>query len=854
MRSSSSASTTTTTTTNNKAVNPLLTFEHKRDAYGFAVRPQHVQRYREYANIYKEEEEERSDRWNDFLERQAESTQLAVNGVSSDEGKKVSHTEGAEDDNGEVQKAEGDELCEKKSDSGDLSENDSEKEKVQSAPEKRVHQIQIWTEIRPSLRAIEDMMSARVKKKGGLSKHEQENGRGKPINPTEDGKLPKGASEEDSEDEFYDAERSDPVQDSPTTDNASTTTAGAAADTAPIESSFPKEELEVLVRGGVPMALRGELWQAFVGVKTRRVDKYYQDLLANETNSGNNTEQQSLLSDSKGPTTDSIGGPEKWKGQIEKDLPRTFPGHPALDDDGRNALRRLLTAYARHNPSVGYCQAMNFFAALLLLLMPEENAFWALMGIIDDYFDGYYSEEMIESQVDQLVFEELVRERFPKLVNHLDYLGVQVAWVTGPWFLSIFMNMLPWESVLRVWDVLLFEGNRVMLFRTALALMELYGPALVTTKDAGDAVTLLQSLAGSTFDSSQLVLTACMGYQNVNEKRLHELREKHRPAVIAAVEERSKGLQAWRDSQGLASKLYNFKHDPKSMLMETNKTGRLVDSQANGELSRSASGSTNADEVLISLTGDAELDAVPDLQEQVVWLKVELCRLLEEKRSAILRSEELETALMEMVKQDNRRQLSAKVEQLEQEVAELRKALSEKQEQENAMLQVLMRVEQEQRVTEDARIFAEQDAAAQRYAAQVLQEKYEEAVASLAEMEKRVVMAESMLEATLQYQSGQSKAQPSPRSSHPDSPARNNHEPQQEIPPRKISLLSRPFGLGWRDRNKGNPSTADEQNDVKPSNVGQNTELQQKDTNAKETNGNDTKETNTNGVDVQDKE
>lgn len=32
-----------------------------------------------------------------------------------------------------------------------------------------------------------------------------------------------------------------------------------------------------------------------------------------------------------------------------------------------------------------------------------------------------------------------------------------------------------------------------------------------------------------------------------------------------------------------------------------------------------------------------------------------------------------------------------------------------------------MRVEQEQKVTEDARIFAEQDAAAQKYAAQVLE-------------------------------------------------------------------------------------------------------------------------------------
>lgn len=44
-----------------------------------------------------------------------------------------------------------------------------------------------------------------------------------------------------------------------------------------------------------------------------------------------------------------------------------------------------------------------------------------------------------------------------------------------------------------------------------------------------------------------------------------------------------------------------------------------------------------------------------------------------------------------------------------------------------------------------------------------LQEKYEEATASLVEMEKRVVMAESMLEATLQYQTGQQKTQPSPR-------------------------------------------------------------------------------------------
>ncbi|CAJ2631128.1 unnamed protein product [Trifolium pratense] len=780
-----------------KASNPVITFDHKRDAYGFTVRPQHLQRYREYANIYKEEEEERSERWKSFLERQAEteSSELNTNGSAVVEDEKVSGDEaaGKEADASSENGVDGHRASDQTP--GSPAENGSQKEELPTPEETRIHRVQLWSTIRSSLHTIEDMMSTRVKKKA-VSVKDEKNKKG----VSKDEQITE--TEEDSDEEFYDVERSDPSPDTPLVDGLSTSANGIAADAAPLEDSSPwKEELEVLVRGGVPMALRGELWQAFVGVKERRIEKYYQDLLASNGDCKIKTNHQNTqLDDSDGKTNgEFIHVPEKWKGQIEKDLPRTFPGHPALDEDGRNALRRLLTAYARHNPSVGYCQAMNFFAGLLLLLMPEENAFWTLMGILDDYFDGYYSEDMIESQVDQLVFEELVRERFPKLANHLDYLGVQVAWVTGPWFLSIFVNMLPWESVLRVWDVLLFEGNRVMLFRTAVALMELYGPALVTTKDAGDAVTLLQSLAGSTFDSSQLVLTACMGYQNINEVRLQQLRNKHRPAVIAAIEERSKGLKALRDAKGLVSKLFE----------QSNNVPVL------GNLSRSESGSTNADEILISLTGEGEIDSAPDLSEQIAWLKVELCRLLEEKRSAILRAEELETALMEMVKQDNRRQLSAKVEQLEEEVAELRQTLSDKQEQETAMLQVLMRVEQEQKVTEDARRFAEQDATAQRYASQVLQEKYEEATVALAEMEKRAVMAESMLEATLQYQSGQTKLQPSPRSSQPESPgSRNNQEPTTDIPPRRISLLSRPFGLGWRDRNKGKPANVDEPAEV----------------------------------------
>lgn len=130
----------------------------------------------------------------------------------------------------------------------------------------------------------------------------------------------------------------------------------------------------------------------------------------------------------------------------------------------------------------------------------------------------------------------------------------------------------------------------------------------MTTKDAGDGVTLLQSLAGSTFDSSQLVLIACMGYQFVTEIKLQELRKKHRPEVLAAMEERSKELRNWKKSKDLASKMYSFKDDPASILPQNNSNEVISDSEMNGDLHLFNSESEN----------DKEIDSVPDLQEQVV--------------------------------------------------------------------------------------------------------------------------------------------------------------------------------------------------------------------------------------------
>ncbi|KAF3579006.1 hypothetical protein DY000_02029193 [Brassica cretica] len=770
-----------------------------RDAYGFALRPQHVQRYHEYLSIYTVREGSRNGKHEsepggeevkqggletvDDLSKESkpdkEAQYLRVKSLEKDSKPVKDDKEQLESEKDKEKehsdKSEPDE--EKQSQSVKQTEdhahiqqeNESEKPVAEAdkchekgQQHKKSRSVIEWADIRPCLSSIEDMMCTRVKNVMYVKNSRSHNA--SRINKALSS-IGESVGEETDHDSETSAGRSDSIKEENDAQSSSVTP----------NPFFPWfEELEVLVRLGVPKDLRGEVWQAFVGVKARRVDNYYHDLLAHITNFDESKEHDVQ---------------RKWKKQIEKDIPRTFPGHPALNENGRDSLRRILLAYACHNPSVGYCQlavnyyncsclsqqrpcgnmqAMNFFAGLFLLLMPEENAFWTLVGVIDEYFDGYYTEEMIESQVDQLVFEELMRERFPKLVNHLDYLGVQVAWISGPWFLSIFVNILPWECVLRMWDVLLFEGNRVVLFRTAFALMELYGPAIIATQDAGDAITSLQALASSTFDSSQLVLTACMGYLSTNEARLEELRVIHRPAVLEIVEERMQKGRVWKDKKGLASKLYSFKHE-----------GSILGEHTQKEEGENLEDGSNV---------DLELDSLPDLQEQAVWLKVELCRLLEEKRSAVLRAEELEIALMEMVKEDNRLELSARIEELEKEVRDLKQALSDKKEQETAMLQVLMKVEQDQKLTEDARVSAEQDAAAQKYAVHVLQEKNEKLAAQLAQMEKRVVTAETTLEATLQYESGQNKALSSPR-----------FVPQETLK-KKTGFLS--FGLGWRERNK----------------------------------------------------
>ena len=59
--------------------------------------------------------------------------------------------------------------------------------------------------------------------------------------------------------------------------------------------------------------------------------------------------------------------------QIEKDLHRTGSGAVVGGEADRTSLKRVLTAYARWNRRVGYCQGFNILASVILNVMEHDE-------------------------------------------------------------------------------------------------------------------------------------------------------------------------------------------------------------------------------------------------------------------------------------------------------------------------------------------------------------------------------------------------------------------------------------------------------------------------------------------------
>ncbi len=110
-------------------------------------------------------------------------------------------------------------------------------------------------------------------------------------------------------------------------------------------------------------------------------------------------------------------------------------------------LRNVLYAYTRRNPTVGYCQGLNFIAATLLRFLEEEETFWTLTMLIECILPIDYYSVMVGVLLDQKIFQYYIKKYLPSLFQHFQKIGMDPSLFSLQWFVCLFSYNLPFVVI-----------------------------------------------------------------------------------------------------------------------------------------------------------------------------------------------------------------------------------------------------------------------------------------------------------------------------------------------------------------------------------------------------------------------
>uniref|UniRef100_A0A3Q1G2D5 Ecotropic viral integration site 5b n=1 Tax=Acanthochromis polyacanthus TaxID=80966 RepID=A0A3Q1G2D5_9TELE len=216
-----------------------------------------------------------------------------------------------------------------------------------------------------------------------------------------------------------------------------------------------EKQLKDLVRKGIPHHFRAIVWQLLCNAQNMPIKDQYSELL-------------------------KMTSPcEKL---IRRDIARTYPEHEFFkekDSLGQEVLFNVMKAYSLVDREVGYCQGSAFIVGLLLMQMPEEEAFCVFVKLMQDYrLRELFKPSMAELGLCMYQFECMIQEQLPELHMHFQAQSFHTSMYASSWFLTIFLTSFPLPVATRIFDIFMCEGLEIV-FRVGLAILQMNQAELI---------------------------------------------------------------------------------------------------------------------------------------------------------------------------------------------------------------------------------------------------------------------------------------------------------------------------------------------------------------------------------------
>lgn len=184
-----------------------------------------------------------------------------------------------------------------------------------------------------------------------------------------------------------------------------------------------------------------------------------------------------------------------WSEQIQVDAPKTVLQQTSFTEDHEQSYLRVLNAYAFLHPDVGYSAGMGNVVRLLLFVSgcSEQETLFVLVRLMQDCrLGGFYREGSPLLEHYMRTFDELMTELLPDLRCHFTSEGVQSTDYVQNWLLSLFIDCLPLETVLILWDIVMCNGLPHLVL-AAIALLSSVKQVLLT-KNCGEILQFFGSM------------------------------------------------------------------------------------------------------------------------------------------------------------------------------------------------------------------------------------------------------------------------------------------------------------------------------------------------------------------------